>query len=77
MGETPALTFGEELRRERLIRDVSLEEISAATKISMGSPATSICTLNALAVSSKEHNFDKNYAVSADTITNRKRGDEQ
>jgi len=35
MGETPALTFGEELRRERLIRDVSLEEISAATKISV------------------------------------------
>jgi cytoskeletal protein RodZ len=35
MGETPALTFGEELRRERLIRDVSLEEISAATKISI------------------------------------------
>ncbi len=35
MAETPALTFGEELRRERLIREVSLEEISAATKISM------------------------------------------
>ncbi len=35
MGETPALTFGEELRRERLIREVSLEEISAATKISI------------------------------------------
>ncbi len=35
MGETPALTFGEELRRERLIREVSLEEISAATKISV------------------------------------------
>ena len=35
MGETPSLTFGEELRRERLIRDVSLEEISAATKISV------------------------------------------
>ena len=35
MGETPALTFGEELRRERLIRGVSLEEISAATKISV------------------------------------------
>src|SRR5262249_36469606 len=35
MGETPALTFGEELRRERLIRDVSLEEISAATKTSV------------------------------------------
>jgi cytoskeletal protein RodZ len=35
MGETPALTFGEELRRERLIREVSLEEISASTKISV------------------------------------------
>src|SRR4029453_7448322 len=35
MGETPILTFGEDLRRERLIRDVSLEEISAATKISV------------------------------------------
>ena len=35
MGETPALTFGEELRRERLIREVSLEEISASTKISI------------------------------------------
>jgi cytoskeletal protein RodZ len=35
MGETPVLTFGEELRRERLIRDVSLEEISASTKISV------------------------------------------
>jgi len=35
MGETPALTFGEELRRERLIREVSLEEISSATKISV------------------------------------------
>ena len=35
MGETPALTFGEELRRERLIREVSLEEISGATKISV------------------------------------------
>lgn len=29
------LTFGEELRRERVIREISLEEISAATKISM------------------------------------------
>src|SRR4029077_3173796 len=27
--------FGEELRRERLIREVSLEEISTATKISV------------------------------------------
>ena len=35
MGETPSLSFGEELRRERLIREVSLEEISAATKISV------------------------------------------
>jgi cytoskeletal protein RodZ len=35
MGEKPAFTFGEELRRERLIREVSLEEISAATKISV------------------------------------------
>jgi cytoskeleton protein RodZ len=35
MGEKPILTFGEELRRERLIRNVSLEEISAATKISI------------------------------------------
>ena len=35
MGETPNLTFGEELRRERLIREVSLEEISGATKISV------------------------------------------
>ena len=35
MGEKPPLTFGEELRRERLIREVSLEEISAATKISV------------------------------------------
>jgi cytoskeleton protein RodZ len=35
MGELPVLTFGEELRRERLIREVSLEEISASTKISI------------------------------------------
>ena len=35
MGEIPVLTFGEELRRERLIREVSLEEISASTKISV------------------------------------------
>jgi len=35
MGEKPLLTFGEELRRERLIRDVTLEEISASTKISV------------------------------------------
>src|SRR4029077_11000284 len=30
-----ALSFGEELRRERLIREISLEEISSATKISV------------------------------------------
>ena len=35
MAETPTLTFGEELRRERLIRNVPLDEISAATKISI------------------------------------------
>ena len=35
MDETAALTFGEELRRERLIREVSLEEISSSTKISL------------------------------------------
>ncbi len=35
MGEKSDLTFGEELRRERLIRNVSLEEISASTKISV------------------------------------------
>jgi transcriptional regulator with XRE-family HTH domain len=29
------LSFGEELKRERLLREISLEEISAATKISM------------------------------------------
>ncbi len=29
------LRFGEELRRERLVREISLEEISAATKISV------------------------------------------
>jgi cytoskeleton protein RodZ len=35
MGEKTTFTFGGELRRERLIREVSLEEISAATKISI------------------------------------------
>ena len=35
MGEIPVLTFGEALRRERLIREISLEEISSATKISV------------------------------------------
>jgi cytoskeletal protein RodZ len=30
-----AHSFGEELRRERLVRDISLEEISSATKISV------------------------------------------
>jgi cytoskeleton protein RodZ len=29
------LSFGEELRRERVVREISLEEISASTKISM------------------------------------------
>jgi cytoskeletal protein RodZ len=33
--EPPAMSFGEELRRERVVREISLEEISAATKISM------------------------------------------
>jgi cytoskeletal protein RodZ len=31
----PAHSFGEELRRERVVREISLEEISAATKISV------------------------------------------
>jgi cytoskeleton protein RodZ len=31
----PSLSFGEELRRERVIRDISLEEISQSTKISV------------------------------------------
>jgi cytoskeletal protein RodZ len=35
MTHAPSLRFGDELRRERLIRDISLEEISAATKISI------------------------------------------
>jgi cytoskeletal protein RodZ len=35
MAEKADLTFGEELRRERLIREVSLDEISASTKISI------------------------------------------
>ena len=35
MTESVPLTFGEELRRERVIREISLEEISAATKISL------------------------------------------
>ena len=29
------LRFGEELRRERLVRGITLEEVSAATKISI------------------------------------------
>ncbi|HEY6049743.1 MAG TPA: RodZ domain-containing protein, partial [Thermoanaerobaculia bacterium] len=33
--ESPELGFGEELRRERQIRGISLEEISSATKISV------------------------------------------
>lgn len=35
MTETPALSFGEELRRERVVREISLDEISQATKISI------------------------------------------
>ena len=35
MSETPALSFGEDLRRERLVREIALEEISQATKISI------------------------------------------
>lgn len=35
MIDSPPLSFGEELRRERIIRDISLEEISQATKISV------------------------------------------
>ena len=35
MTEQPAMSFGEELRRERMVREISLEEISAATKISV------------------------------------------
>jgi cytoskeletal protein RodZ len=35
MTDSSALSFGEELRRERIIRDISLEEISQATKISL------------------------------------------
>lgn len=35
MTDSPGLGFGEELRRERQIREISLEEISSATKISV------------------------------------------
>ncbi len=35
MTEQPATSFGEELRRERVVREISLEEIFAATKISV------------------------------------------
>ena len=35
MTETPALSFGEELRRERVVREIPLEEIASATKISL------------------------------------------
>ncbi len=35
MTDSSDLSFGEELRRERTIRDISLEEISQATKISV------------------------------------------
>jgi cytoskeletal protein RodZ len=33
--EKPAMSFGEELRRERVVREISLQEISSATKISV------------------------------------------
>ena len=35
MTDSPALAFGAELRRERQIREISIEEISSATKISV------------------------------------------
>src|SRR5215470_19390338 len=35
MTDSPSLSFGEELRRERVVREISLEEISHATKISI------------------------------------------
>ncbi len=35
MNHSPALAFGQELRRERQIREISIEEISSATKISV------------------------------------------
>ena len=35
MTDSSCLSFGEELRRERVIRDIPLEEISQATKISL------------------------------------------
>jgi cytoskeleton protein RodZ len=35
MTEPVALSFGEELRRERIVREISLEEISRTTKISI------------------------------------------
>ena len=35
MTHTTDLRFGDELRRERLVREITLEEISAATKISL------------------------------------------
>jgi len=35
MTDSSSLSFGEELRRERLIREISLDEISQATKISV------------------------------------------
>lgn len=35
MTESPTLSFGEELRRERVVREISLEEIAQATKISI------------------------------------------
>jgi hypothetical protein len=44
----------------------------------MHTPVLSACNniLNAIAVSSKDHNRDKNYTISGETITIRKRGDE-
>jgi cytoskeletal protein RodZ len=35
MTQMPPMSFGEELRRERIVREISLEEISTATKISL------------------------------------------
>ena len=33
--DKPTMSFGEELRRERIVREISLQEISSATKISL------------------------------------------
>ncbi|MEP7133261.1 MAG: helix-turn-helix domain-containing protein [Acidobacteriota bacterium] len=35
MTQMPPMSFGEELRRQRLVREISLEEISSSTKISV------------------------------------------